>query len=1493
MATLEEWQAQQVKDNAINVSQADSVGDFNFGSEDSGWLASMAAGVPSGIFKIFEGVATLGATLLDLGVDKDRAESVEAFFEKINPFDEAASATAAGKITELIINLGVPGAPAFRIGSGLAKATLKAKEAGTYLSAGEKTRRIAQGSAATGLTDAIFVGDVEEIGTFGNFLGGPTKLDTDSDTPTSEILNRLKFGLEGSIFAGAISGVGQGISKLRNETGTGKVIEGKYNKIAEIISGNLRSTGFKNKNQFLIGNKKRGRVDADTNLVNEWRDTIDSTTYDLAKKYQETVGNKIPVLTTQKEMLTEMQNVLVSGTGKEGKMLPIFNEVAEIAVDPTTGYRFRNGKGLLKEIKATDPLPNKVTIPEKVKFKVEREPFKVGEKVIVNSKGETGTILNFNRKNIKIGNTNDSYIFKMDGPQYASSKNSMLEKKLLERFNPVSIKTGRTIQEVTIEAVDPVKADAFKKILKNKYKATPKQTEELFNTITAGREKFGELFTGISDRLNPESWVKFQKILTSSLNDVVDRGYDVFRNNAGQLSVAKNFPPTEAVLKETVDYFKKVATQKGYNVGNGVGQINDSVFEKLVDQTWRNATMDTGFITASKTSPGTVKFNKAGLPDMFVDKSIASKLNDQTKQFISTTGANLENITGVDKQVIQKLLGKNKNPMSTLVDGVTNLSAQVRSSQAFDRMVIKNNQLTETWNKWANGFKKADGTQVKPRTGAEPELPFLFNDSGFGQKIAGGVASDFTQIGSAKSADASRKIDRFIDTNLPLRGVDKIEKLRIAEMTDAGKNSLTNPLAGKWALNDVAKSFMRADEGSKSLAAQVYNNLVLYPKGTSQMAKTILAPFTHARNFISATSFAAANGILPFGKTADVKAAWTALQAAGPGMKGSNEFYRMLLEEGVVNSSVRLRQVLDLLQDAKFGEILNNKNSDWALNKLMNRFNKIKKGAEDFYTAEDDFWKIFTFLGEKSRIKNAYGNTGLRLGQEFTDMNGIKRLYNDKTLNQMSAELVRNNVPNYSYVSDFIKNLRKFPLGNFVAFPAEIMRTGVNIVDTALKEINYSVVINGQTVKPLAGRGRQRLMGMAITTAAIPLGTIAAMETIYDITKDETAAMRRYVPDWSKNSVLVPFKKEDGTLQYVDFSHLNAYDTLTRPIQTILNRIEDGEGDQDGIIDDFVLGLIESTKEIFSPFVNESIWTEALQDVAPILGRDGTDSEGRRIWNERDSTGNKLSKALMHLVESQAPLNWRQLQRLGISVIPKDSESSIDKSGKQYDFLNEAAGIAGLRRVDVDPKKSFNYKITDYKKGIRDSRNLFTSATLKGGVTTAKEVVDAYINANRSLYEVNRNLYKDINAAEVLGMSTDSIEDRMDSRGENRAFNALIEGEFRPLSISKDLQEIFAIRAEELNVADPFESAQDVIDGIKEQLENTTLNGDFFPNIPNPFDVSIIESLPSLINNSSLPNVVTGTDLLAGVNTKQVQGVNFDFDKLPTNEKYKTVFPQG
>ena len=60
-------------------------------------------------------------------------------------------------------------------------------------------------------------------------------------------------------------------------------------------------------------------------------------------------------------------------------------------------------------------------------------------------------------------------------------------------------------------------------------------------------------------------------------------------------------------------------------------------------------------------------------------------------------------------------------------------------------------------------------------------------------------------------------------------------------------------------------------------------------------------------------------------------------------------------------------------------------------------------------------------------------------------------------------------------------------------------------------------------------------------------------QALYDVSKDEIEAMRRYVADWSKNSTLIPLRGEDGKLSYIDFSHMNAYDTLTRPIQTVLN----------------------------------------------------------------------------------------------------------------------------------------------------------------------------------------------------------------------------------------------------------------------------------------------------------------------------------------------------
>ena len=61
-------------------------------------------------------------------------------------------------------------------------------------------------------------------------------------------------------------------------------------------------------------------------------------------------------------------------------------------------------------------------------------------------------------------------------------------------------------------------------------------------------------------------------------------------------------------------------------------------------------------------------------------------------------------------------------------------------------------------------------------------------------------------------------------------------------------------------------------------------------------------------------------------------------------------------------------------------------------------------------------------------------------------------------------------------------------------------------------------------------------------------------------------------------------------------------------------------------------------------------------------------------------------------------------------------------------------------------------------------------------------------------------------------------------------------------------------KADELGVPNPFEQAADVIGNIQEALAETVLEGDLFPDIPNPFKTQIIPDAVAranqIINNN-------------------------------------------
>ena len=115
-----------------------------------------------------------------------------------------------------------------------------------------------------------------------------------------------------------------------------------------------------------------------------------------------------------------------------------------------------------------------------------------------------------------------------------------------------------------------------------------------------------------------------------------------------------------------------------------------------------------------------------------------------------------------------------------------------------------------------------------------------------------------------------------------------------------------------------------------------------------------------------------------------------------------------------------------------------------------------------------------------------------------------------------------------------------------------------------------------------------------------------------------------------------------------------------------------------------------------------------------------------------------------HLVKAQMPFSFEQLKRLDRSIESVDviTKGKFDKYGQTFEFGDEFAGLFGFRSVNINPERAINFKIADYQKGVRESRQLFTREALRGGPIEPRDIVDAYINANRALFGVRKILKK-------------------------------------------------------------------------------------------------------------------------------------------------------
>ena len=135
-----------------------------------------------------------------------------------------------------------------------------------------------------------------------------------------------------------------------------------------------------------------------------------------------------------------------------------------------------------------------------------------------------------------------------------------------------------------------------------------------------------------------------------------------------------------------------------------------------------------------------------------------------------------------------------------------------------------------------------------------------------------------------------------------------------------GEQVYTNPLNGKFTSQEFADAIQFAEQLPLEglMKSALYRYLIAIPKGLAQVAKTVLSPFTHMRNFTSAVAFSLGTGNMfknPKFILDNFKKSFNTIQ---PQLLYRNQpkdqaFYRFLLDEGVVNSSSTFQDVHGLL----------------------------------------------------------------------------------------------------------------------------------------------------------------------------------------------------------------------------------------------------------------------------------------------------------------------------------------------------------------------------------------------------------------------------------------------------------------------------------------------------------------------------------------------------------------------------------------------------
>ena len=593
-------------------------------------------------------------------------------------------------------------------------------------------------------------------------------------------------------------------------------------------------------------------------------------------------------------------------------------------------------------------------------------------------------------------------------------------------------------------------------------------------------------------------------------------------------------------------------------------------------------------------------------------------------------------------------------------------------------------------------------------------------------------------------------------------------------------------LLNKWASPEYVEGFAGVGGSLDKLVENAVYRFFLQSKVGVQIGKTLYSPQTQVRNVTSASFFALMNGHI--GSRASVTDAMRIVardifKAGGNKIDEVefNNYVEKMIRLGVWDENVVAAELKSVLQDIK-GNVINT--TDELFDKLM-KMAPTDKVAR-LYAGGDNLWKGYGFEFGKSQLYQALKSLDdvkewfRYMGKEFDPINtvtGQKKTFDD-AIEEASAFLLRNTYPTYSKVPPIIQELRKLPLGNFISFPAEILRTGANIISTGLKEAAHP----NNAIKQM---GIRRLTGAFLTSYAVGKGFTELAQFLTNSTQSQWNAYKRSsAASWDATSNLLAVKGwKNGESAAINFSYFSPYDSLYQPLDAAIAQAQKqnlNPQETEQFVMNLMFGENGPVSKFLEPFISEPLGFDRFIDVTT---RNGIKDGGGSVYTQSDDLGDKFIKSLIHVLDGVKPGFVSSGQKIGDAL-----SLDLTKGGKPVNLSDELLALfTGTRIIRIDVKKDLRYFTSTMNRLLRavdETENFYSVQNF--AQKTPTDMVNTFNEMQKEAFRIQKDMYIRMEDLKLLDLSDRQIYDIMKKSGASKKIiNNLLRGVFTPVNYSK------------------------------------------------------------------------------------------------------------